>query len=471
MAPPAAAAPKKETAAAAPKKEKKEKKPTEAAEKLAEVEKAPAKPDDSMYETQLDALAKEIDEKKDKIKAIAAKIEVRNEGKEQYEQDKKELHNRATDTQNRISDLFKQRTALRNEENDAKKAERERKNNLKRMERDVESMSEEKIDAKIREIEFSMHTKSMDLKTEKSLMRDIAQLKKQKPEAARNAANYEKMKEENAVSAVDPNKSSADRLGELSTEIDELKAKSEKEWEAIKALKDARAKQLDGLSELTEGKKALRDDCEKLVAKKKEVIDAKRAAQKAYNDWDRNQRVERQKKRNAENARMKAEWDAETARKELEKPNPYLDQTTLLTQTIDYCKTLVAADQPKEKDAVPEAIDTSNMPDNARVLLKKGDRDTEVFHACTKKKNLRQKANKKNVGIVKHQADTFATFAQLEIPAPTTTQDVVVTLERLQEKLAMYNAKVAVWEETRKAKLEKAAQEGVEAPAVEAAAE
>ena len=73
-------------------------------------------------------------------------------------------------------------------------------------------------------------------------------------------------------------------------------------------------------------------------------------------------------------------------------------------------------------------LDHSGKPDGAMVLMKKSDRDVDMWHGATKKKALRKKAVKK-AGNVKHSADTFATFSQLEIPAPVTYDDVKVLIQ------------------------------------------
>ena len=49
-------------------------------------------------------------------------------------------------------------------------------------------------------------------------------------------------------------------------------------------------------------------------------------------------REEQRKREESRRELERAEWEAEKAKRELEKPNPFLNEITLLTQTIDWCK-------------------------------------------------------------------------------------------------------------------------------------
>ena len=49
-------------------------------------------------------------------------------------------------------------------------------------------------------------------------------------------------------------------------------------------------------------------------------------------------REEQRKRDEARRALEQAQWEADQAKRELEKPNPFLNETTLLQQTIDWCK-------------------------------------------------------------------------------------------------------------------------------------
>merc|ERR1712217_451738 len=88
------------------------------------------------------------------------------------------------------------------------------------------------------------------------------------------------------------------------------------------------------------------------------------------------------------------------------------------------------------------------------VLMKKEDRDEEYYYAPTAKgKKSKGKKGAKAEGSsgkpIKHNAETFRLFDQLKLNAPITTDEVPPLLEQLQAKLADFQQKVKVWEETK----------------------
>merc|ERR1712087_330557 len=90
------------------------------------------------------------------------------------------------------------------------------------------------------------------------------------------------------------------------------------------------------------------------------------------------------------------------------------------------------------------------------VLMKKEDRDEEYYYAPTAKgkkgKKAKGKADGSSAKPIKHNAETFRLFDQLKLNAPITTDEVPALLEQLQEKLAEFQQKVKVWEETKESR-------------------
>merc|ERR1712226_384353 len=94
------------------------------------------------------------------------------------------------------------------------------------------------------------------------------------------------------------------------------------------------------------------------------------------------------------------------------------------------------------------------MGKGLEVLMKKEDRDEEFYLAPTArgKKSKSKKGGKAEGSAgkpIKHNAETFRLFDQLKLNAPITTDEVPPPLEQLQEKLADFQQKVKVWEETK----------------------
>merc|ERR1712217_805535 len=162
-----------------------------------------------------------------------------------------------------------------------------------------------------------------------------------------------------------------------------------------------------------------------------------------------------------EQNKRKAEWEQTMRAKKAEQIDiqPYVAETTLIEQTILFCKSLVA-DKGPVKEEVKKEINHDN-PDTHMVLLSKDQRDEDYYFAPTAKKKAKSK-NKGGGGDaggkakpIKHNAETFKLFDQLKLNAPITTEDVPALLEKLQEQLEHYKQKVKEWEINRDEKKKK----------------
>merc|ERR1712060_939690 len=123
-----------------------------------------------------------------------------------------------------------------------------------------------------------------------------------------------------------------------------------------------------------------------------------------------------------------------------------------IEQTIAFCESLTKKKSEAEEQEKKEVEhgDTKGL----EVLMKKEDRDEEYYMGPTAKgKKSKGKKGAKAEGSsakpIKHNAETFRLFDQLKLNAPITTDEVPALLEQLQEKLADFQQKVKVWEETK----------------------
>jgi len=450
----AAAAP---AAAAATKKE--EKKEVEAGGK-------PPKPDEEEYKRRMEAVTKQIDAKKEQISKLSQKIGDLSHGKEDYEKEKNALFEVVNASKEERQALMATKQEVIHKKKAQKQEARDAKDKMRQLEGSME-MTEDEIDDKIQKIEYTMSTSSMTLKEEKDCMMQIKKLKAKKPQVIQAAKQYERMKAQcDAATAPDPTKSVDEQLNEINEKIKAIQDAQDVQYKKINELKEKRTQQMGGVQGLIDEKTKLKGECEELQGQRSAVGDERRKMQKAFNEWEKEQRAERRRKQDAEWAKQHAEWDAEEAKRQLEKPNPYLNETTLLEQTIDYCKGLL----PREDSGEAEKKDLDfNNPEGAKILVSKKDRDQEFYFAPTKKKNLKRKGGEKGKATaVKHTADTFQIFQQLKLAAPMTTDDVPPLLEKLEKSLAGYMEKVKKWEGERLEKL-KAAEESGSADAAKTA--
>lgn len=461
----------------APKKEKKAAadKPAEKADKKEETKKdsvvkeggKPEKPDEEYYKKAMDEKTKQIDKKKEEIAALSKKIGELSHGKEDYEKEKSALFEIVNATKEERQTLAAQKQEVINKMKAQKQEARDAKDKMRQLESSME-MTEDEIDEKIQKIEYKMSTSSMTLKEEKDCMMQIKKLKAKKPQVIQAAKQYERMKAQcDAATAPDPSKTVDEQLADINEKMKALTDRQDKEYKKINELKEKRTQQMGGVDSLIQEKSKLKEQVDQIMKERSVIGDERRAKQRAFNEWEKEQRAERKRRQDAEWAKQRAEWDAEEAKRQLEKPNPYLNETTLLEQTIDYCKGLL----PKEEaaEAAAKTLEHNN-PEGAKILVSKKDRDAEMYFAPTKKKNLKKKGgDKPKATAIKHTAETFAIFQQLKLQAPLTTDDLGPILEKLQTSLGEYNEKVRVWEAERLEKLKAAEEAGDAAAAPEKA--
>lgn len=462
MAPKEAKTAKKEAPKEAPKEKKeapKEKKEGKEAPKEKEPKaeggsgKAPPKPDEAEFKSRLDGISDKISEKKVFLLEISGKINLQSEGKEAYEAEKAQLYERMNVTKQKRDEVISERKKLKDglRENQQKKREMEKQ--VKQMERDVDDQTEEGILKQIAKMEMKMNLTTMDLKTEKSMMRDMKILKKKIPEAAKNARQLEEMKAAMANGGgSDIVSSVADKVSSLDEEISKLKGQHQQEYEAIQALKEGRNGKVEGVKEWIEKKTAIKGEMDELMSERQRIYDEKKAMQKKFNEWEKAVRLEKQRIWREQEARSNAEWQAEAARKELERPNPYLDEITLIDQTIDYCRNLLPSKEDAFAKEDAKEVDFNN-PEGAKILLNKKDREKEMYFAASKSKKAKKQKDTGKKVVVKHTADTFAIFDQLKMPAPMSTEDIPSILEKLEKNQNEVKGKIKKWEEERDAKI------------------
>merc|ERR1712194_158990 len=168
-------------------------------------------------------------------------------------------------------------------------------------------------------------------------------------------------------------------------------------------------------------------------------------------------RQARQEKMQEERMSWQKERDQQNILKKAEKleDQPYIAEITLVEQTIAFCNSLTQ--QKVEKAQVEKKEIAHDKMDGLEVCMKKEDED-EYFMAPSKAKKGKAKKGGKAEGSakpIKHNAETFRLFDQMKLDAPITTDEVPALLEKLEAKLADYQAKVKVWEETKEEKKRK----------------
>jgi len=247
-------------------------------------------------------------------------------------------------------------------------------------------------------------------------------------------------------------------------EINAAMAKHREEKKAIQeklgVIRQARDAKLGDVPKWFEERKELGEKVQEKIKEKNAVRDEFRAKEREYYAYQAEVRKARQEKYQEERKQWEKEREQQNKLKKAERleEQPYVAEITLIEQTIAFCNSLT---QKKAEDAKEEKKEIAHdNPEGTQVLMKKEDRDNEMYMVPLKGKKAKAKKGAKADGgekakPIKHNAETFRLFDQLKLDAPITTDEVPALLEKLEEKLADFQHKVKVWEETKEEKKRK----------------
>lgn len=444
----------------APKKADEAKKADAAKEPGSGTDVKPQKPDEAAFQKRLDVVKEKIDKLKAAQEKLTGEINSKNTGKEAYESERQVLYDELSQVKSEKEEKMSQLKGLKDSEQERRREEKDTKHKMGKLEKDLSS--EDDIDKKIQQIEMKMSTTTMSLKEEKEFMNQIKKLKAGRPEIVRKVKEYEAMKAKVESSVAPSALSVKEQIDVLQKEFGEKAEKHNEIYGKIKALKEKRGVEMGDVTQLIEKKQGLKSEIMTLQEERNTIWNEKKEEMRVYNEYDKKLRLARKKEMEARWAAEESERLAKEAAWELEKPNPFLNETTLIDQTIDYCKQLLGEGGAKKEE---EKVDPSQWKapvEGAQVMLSKKDRDVEMYWQPTKgKKGLKGKktdADSAKSTKIKHSAETFKVWQDLKLPAPMTTGDVPALLEKLMESQKQYAEKVKKWEDQRKKKIEEAAQ-------------
>lgn len=415
----------------------------------------PTKPD----QEGLDAKCAEIDKEVEAIRAQLEKktkeIDARQEGKEQFDEAKKMLNEDFDKAKDVFDTLRNQMYTLTDQVKANREAGKQAGKELSALERDIKNMDEAAVDKKIKELEFRMHTSSMKLAEEKALMKEIAELKKRRPEIqakARKLAALKGQSDKDAASAAPLE----DQIKEIKEKIEKAREDKDAKKKKIDDLRAERQAKTGDIRDLITAKDDLRSQMKEKKDKKWELTQEFNDIRRKHREWEKKCKdLKWQEQKEREDREWEA-WEAQKKKAQLEKAaeKPYFEEMTLLQQTIDYCKLLVGDDK-KSSEEEKKEVDVSSLGggDGAMLLVNKKDREQEMFMQGRKGKALKQKNKEgkaKKAENIKHNAGSFALFAQIKVKAPMTLSDVPDTLAQLEAEMEVYNKRIAEWELKRK---------------------
>lgn len=378
---------------------------------------------------------------------LGAKINERSSGKDEYFAKRNEYRAQLDEFTKKIDELMERKAQFNKGINDKKQEGVDMRSQLSKMKKSIGYSSEAAIDDRIADIELWLRTETMTLKEEKDYLKEIQELKKNRPKVGQVS------KMEDSLASRDTGSNLRESINTVNEEMALYRDGKRQVSQALSALNEGRKEQLGDLPKYIEERDEIGKKIKAEMDKRNALRDEFRQKERDFNAWRNEQRRMRQDKINEDRAAKQAEWEMTQRMRKAEAMDqqPYVAEITLLEQTILFCKKLVQEKGPEQQEVKKETTHTN--PEGTEILLSKDNREEEFYYAPTavKKKGKSKNKGAKEGGAkpIKHNAETFKLFDQLQVSAPITTADIPEKLEQLEAKLTVYNDKVKAWEKDR----------------------
>merc|ERR1719416_250269 len=402
-------------------------------------------PNKAEFEAALAEIQTAIDKLQEQQAELGKKISERSGGKDEYFAKRNEFRAQLDEFTAKIDALMARKEEINKGISDKKQEGAEMKNQLGKLKKSIGYTSEADIDQRIAEIEHKMVTESSSLKQEKDYLKEIQELKRSRPKVGQ----VHKM--ESSLATRDTGSNLKESIGTINEEMALYRDGKRQVSAKLAELNESRKDQLGDLPKYIEQRTELGKKIQDEMNKRNVLRDAFREKEREFNAWKNEQRKKKQEQYAEESNRKKAEWEAQARIRKAEQMDvqPYVAETTLIEQTLLFCRGLVADKGPAKEDEKKEI--KHDNPDTHMVLLGKDQREEDYYFAPTAKKKSKSKnkgggAEAGKAKPIKHNAETFKLFDQLKLNAPITTDDVPALLEKLEEQLASYQEKIKDWE-------------------------
>merc|ERR1712107_978123 len=227
-----------------------------------------------------------------------------------------------------------------------KQEQTDARNQINKMKSSIGYDSETKIDDRIATIEFKLWTESISLKEEKKYLQEIQELKRNRPKVTQVQsleANLTAGKESGA---------SKEELNNIGAEMFQLRENRRAISKQLKELVESRTDQLGDFSGYQKKREELNEQIKAKIDAKNQMRDEFRAEENAFRDHLNAERTKRQDKLREEREKQMAERQQKAKQAKADKldEQPYLNEITLIEQTISFCKSLVQDKGPQVKE-------------------------------------------------------------------------------------------------------------------------
>lgn len=414
-----------------------------------------AQPDKTLFNESLQKIQEDIDKMQKQQQGLTQRINERSGGKDEFFAKKAEIRAKLDEFSGKMNELQAQKDEINKVVGEKKQEGRELRQQVTKMKKSIGYTNEGEIDDRIASIEFKLWTDSISLKEEKELLKEIQELKRNRPKVS-------KVNEmEASLGTFDAGMSMKDKVSKINEEMFKYREGKREVQAQLAELMDGRKTQLGDVPQLITERDEIGQKIQAKIKEKNELRDEFRSSEREFNNYLGELRRVRQEKAMEERAAREKDYRLRQLAKEADKLDevPYIQEITLIEQTISWCKSLTQS-KPEQKEEKNKT--TIANPDGMEVLIKKEDRDEEFYFAPTKgKKATKQKGKSGASKNIKHNAETFRLFDKLKLDAPVTTEDIPPLLEKLETQLQDYEAKTKVWEEKREEMKRRILEDGV----------
>merc|ERR1712232_1452630 len=312
------------------------------------------------------------------------------------------------------------------------------KNDLNKLQKSVGYSSEAEIDQRIAEIERKMLHDSVPLKQEKEMLKEIQELKRNRPKVAQ----VHQLKA--TIDLDDKGKGLKEQLKETGDQMSYIFQERAKISEQLKALNEERNSKMGDMPDLINEREELSKQIQEKIRERNDIRKERKDAEDAHYRYKQELRRIKQERAQEDRIKRQKEYEERKRLREADKldEQPYIQEIALVEQCMSFCKSLTQTKGPVEKEEKKEVA--YELPKGAEVLQKKEDRDLFYYEPTARGKKGKSKP-KKDEGSskpIKHNAETFNLFDKLKLDAPITTDDVPALLEKLEARLEEYNEKV-----------------------------
>lgn len=410
------------------------------------------KPDDEVFQTQLDKVQKDIDDTYRKMTDITR--EARNKN-----------YHPADKTFEDLISLLKVKQDERKKANDELQATVTERDMYKKQVDEYYEKGQEyrfkmkvagkksELEARLKELKDQQSKGSITLQEEKKLIREISDLERSLPLAG-----------------------PLEELDEQSKEVKELlrasKAKANLKFSAVKLLRDEckdiqdkidktreehDKKKEESIPAIDKMKEEYREKINALKKKKKEMYDHHNEAWRKYEDQQfevekikimkrKKEKLIRDEQRRARDEERRKEREAA---EEESRDIPYREQIELCDLLIKYChrvtpSTQTAQAEVSQKDkqqVIQDALQSNDWKEaKGQYVLSRKEKADDFFSGKKKEKKKTPQTKTEETGAqsLNHQIETLNYFEEIKIAPPLTTDKLPDTLKLLQEKKAYF---------------------------------